>query len=189
VVLLNKFNSLMAGKLNVRLFHGRKTGGAGIRHSRLKGYLLIGLALLTVFLALQVGHWRWPWLASLQADDSYKQISGFLLLGYIAAQWRLSIRRAKAGSPVARNVQEQHKLFGAFAPLFFFAHSQHIGFAYLEALSLVYFAIFLTGLCNQEITRFRRPFLAFGWIILHAGLSTALLFLLGYHIYTSYLFE
>ena len=179
----------MAGRVVAKVFQDHETGKASVGHGRLKSYFLIGLSLMAAFLSVQVSRWRWPWLASLQADDAYKQISGFFLLGYIAFQWRLSISRAKAGTPVCRSILERHKLVGALAPLFFFAHSQQIGYAYLEALSLVYFAIFLTGLCHQEITQLHKPFLGFTWVILHVGLSVVLLFLLGYHIYTSYMFE
>ncbi len=89
----------------------------------------------------------------------------------------------------AAKLLNQHKLLGALAPVFFYAHAQHIGYAYLQALSLVYFAIFLTGLCNVEITRIRKHWFRKIWITVHVGLATGLVFLLGYHIYISYAYQ
>jgi len=50
----------------------------------------------------------------------------------------------------AAKLLNQHKLLGALAPVFFYTHAQHIGYAYLQVLSLIYFAIFLTGMSNTS---------------------------------------
>ena len=153
------------------------------------GYFGLGLLLLTAFVILEFGSMSWPWLAELQADDVYQQLSGFALVGYLVHQWRCSLLRNQGFMQKAAKLLNQHKLLGALAPVFFYAHAQHIGYAYLQALSLVYFAIFFTGLCNVEITRIRKHWFQKSWITVHVGLATILVFLLGYHIYISYAYQ
>jgi hypothetical protein len=154
-----------------------------------KGYFCLGMLSLTAFAIQEIGNLNWPWLAELQADDVYKQLSGFTLVGYLIHQWRCSLLRNQGLIQKAAKLLNQHKLLGALAPVFFYAHAQHIGYAYLQVLSLVYFAIFLTGLCNFEITHIRRYWFRSIWITAHVGLATSLMFLLCYHIYISYAYQ
>ena len=154
-----------------------------------KAYFYLGLTLLTAFAIQQISHSRWPWLTALQADDSYKQLSGFALVFYLVHQWHCGVLRNRGLMLAAGNILSRHKLLGAMAPLFFYAHAQTIGFAYLLALSLVYFGLFLTGLFNYEISRINKPWFRPAWITLHIGLSTGLLFLLSYHVYISYAYQ
>ena len=154
-----------------------------------KGYFCLGLLLLTAFAIQEFGNLGWPWLAELQSDDVYKQLSGFTIVGYLVHQWHCSLLRNQGLVQKAAKLLNRHKLLGALAPVFFYAHAQHIGYAYLQALSLAYFAIFLTGLCNVEITGIRTPWFRNIWITVHVGLATGLLFLLGYHVYISYAYQ
>lgn len=151
-----------------------------------KSYFWLGLLLLAAFALQEFGHWHWPWLAGRQADDVYKQLSGFALVCYLAHQWRCSRLRNRGLMQKAAKLLNQHKLLGALAPVVFYAHAQHLGYAYLLALSLAYFAIFITGLCSVEITGLRKPWFRKLWITLHVGLATGLLVLLGYHVFISY---
>jgi len=154
-----------------------------------KGYFCLGVLLLTAFAIQEFGNLSWPWLAKLQANDVYKQLTGFTLVGYLVHQWRCSLLRNKGLILKAAKLLNQHKLLGALAPVFFYAHAQHLGYAYLQTLSLVYFAIFLTGLCNVEISHIRKHWFHNIWITVHVGLATGLLFLLGYHIFISYAYQ
>jgi len=154
-----------------------------------KGYFCLGLLSLTAFALQEFCNINWPWLAEWQTNDIYKQLSGFTLAGYLAFQWRYSLLRNRGLVQKAAKQLNQHKLLGALAPVFFYAHAQHLGYAYLQALSLVYFAIFITGLCNFEITRVRKPWFRKVWITVHVGLSTGLVFLLGYHVFISYAYQ
>ena len=152
-------------------------------------YFWIGLLLLAALLTQQIIHWRWPWLAGLQADNVYKQLSGFALFGFIIHQWRFSVQRAQGNVSKARLMFDRHKMFCAMAPLLFFMHSQSLGYALTSLLSLTYFWVFLSGLFNGEIIKVRKPFFRPLWITLHVGLSMGLLLLLAYHIYISYAFK
>jgi hypothetical protein len=154
-----------------------------------KGYFCLGLLLLMAFAIQEFGNWNLPWLAKLQTDDVYKQLSGFALVGYLVHQWRCSLLRNQGLMQKAAKLLNQHKMMGALAPVFFYAHAQHIGYAYLQALSLVYFVIFFTGLCNVEITRIHKDWFRNIWITVHVGLATSLVLLLGYHIFISYAYQ
>lgn len=154
-----------------------------------KGYFYLGLLLLTAFIVQETNHWYWPWLTTLQTDDLYKQLSGVALSTYLAHQWHCSVLRNRGLDRKARRLLNRHKIMGSMAPLVFYAHSQSFGFAYLQGLSLVYFSIFLTGLFNVEIIHTSRSWFRRIWIILHVGLSTGLLLLVGYHIFISYAYQ
>lgn len=154
-----------------------------------RGYFLVGVLVLTAFVLQALAHWRWPWLTDLQADDIYKQLSGFALLALIGYQWRFSVLRSRGESRRALAMIKRHKWLGALAPAFFYLHSQGLGHAYTTALSAAFFGVFLTGLCNLEITRIRKPWFQPAWVITHVTLSSSLLFLMAYHVYISYTFE
>lgn len=157
----------------------------GVRNN----YFYLGLLLMVAFILQESFAWRWPWLASLQGDDFYKQLSGFALIAYLAHQWHCSVLRNEGLMHKACKIISRHKWIGSLAPLFFYAHSQQLGFAYIQGLSLVFFAVFLTGLLNSEIVQIHKPWFRPVWITLHVGLSTALLLLLSYHVYMSYAYQ
>jgi hypothetical protein len=187
MILLNKVIPPWAKKL--RPSAGSCTAGKPVKSAFSKGYFCLGLLLLMAFAIQELGNLSWPWLAKLQADDVYKQLSGFTLVVYLAHQWRCSILRNEGLTQKAAKLLNQHKLLGALAPAFFYVHAQHIGYAYLQALSLAYFAIFITGICNVEITHIHKHWFHNAWVTVHVGLATCLLFLLGYHIYISYAYQ
>ncbi|MGR9046589.1 MAG: hypothetical protein ACU83N_14960 [Gammaproteobacteria bacterium] len=154
-----------------------------------KIYFFLGLTLFSVFLLQQAYHWRLNWLTQLQTDNVYKQLSGFALFTFLAHQWHCSVLRSRGLMRKAGRILNRHKLIGSLAPLVFYAHTQTLGFAYLQILSLFFFAIFLTGLFNFEITRIDKVWFHPIWIIVHVSLSTGLLFLLGFHIFISYAYQ
>lgn len=154
-----------------------------------KRYFYLGMALLAAFTVQAAGQLHWPWLAALQGEDVYRQLSGFALLAFIAHQWHCSVLRSRGLMRKAGGMIKRHKLLGALAPLLFYLHSQQIGYAYLQMLSLAYFAIVLTGLLNFEVVRIRPPWFQPCWITLHVGLSTTLLLLMGYHVFIAYAYR
>jgi len=154
-----------------------------------KTYFWLGVGLLAAWLAQQSTGWRWAGLAELQAGNAYMQISGFALLALILYQWRFSLRRARGDLRQAAWLLHRHKLAGVLAPLFFFGHSQAVGYGYLQILSLSFLLVFLTGLCNFEIVPLRKPWYRPAWICVHVSLSMALLILASYHVYLSYAYK
>ena len=154
-----------------------------------KSYFLLGLGLLTVFIAQDVYRWPWPWLAGWQADSVYKQLSGLVLVLLLGHQWQCSVLRNQGRSERGNLLLPRHKWLGALAPLFFYAHTQHAGYAYTQVLSWAFFGVVFSGLFNCEIIHIRKPWFRPVWLIVHVGLATALLFLIGYHVVISYVYE
>lgn len=154
-----------------------------------KGYFGVGLFLLAVLIAQQLVGWQWTVLGRLQADDTYKLATGFGLFAIVLYQWRFSWKRAQGDKHNVATMMGRHRLFGAFVPLAFFAHSQTLGYGYLGILSLALLLAFFTGLFNFQIGQIRTPWYRPLWIITHVGLSVVLLVLMGYHVYINYAFK
>jgi len=95
--------------------HGRKP----VRSVFKKGYFWLGLLLFAAFAIQEFGNFNWPWLAKLQANDVYKQISGFILAGYLLHQWRCSILRNEGLTQKAARLLNQHKMLGGFSACIF----------------------------------------------------------------------
>lgn len=152
-------------------------------------YFRLGLALLALPALQQIAGLRWGMLETWQADDLYKQISGFVLLGFIAHQWYFPLLRVQGAMPKAARNAGRHRRLGAWAPLFYVFHTQQTGFAYLMALSLVFFAVFLSGLCNPETTRIRGEWFRPVWVTAHVGMATLLPFIIVFHVFVTYWFE
>jgi hypothetical protein len=148
-----------------------------------------GLALLVLLVVQLAGGLRWSWLAELQANDLYKQLSGFALCAFIACQWRLSLARAGGRAQGNSRLANTHKRVGLAAPVLFFLHSQSLGYAYQVALSLTYLALFVSGVFHREALGIPNPGYRTAWIAAHVSLATALPILLGYHVYITYMFE
>lgn len=157
--------------------------------SRSDTLTVAGLTLLVLLVVQLAGGLRWPWLVELQAEDLYKQFSGFALCAFIAYQWRLSLARAGGRAHDDSRLADTHKLVGLAAPLLFFMHSQSLGYAYQVALSLAFLGLFFSGLFHREALRIPNPGYRTAWIAAHVSLATALPVLLGYHVYITYTFE
>lgn len=108
---------------------------------------------------------------------------------YITAQWYLSILRAIGRIRIAKYNYEIHKQLGVLAPLFFYAHSATLGYAYLFWLSSVYFANMVVGLLNREVLAMRAKRFSYYWMILHVTLAVLITTLMGYHIFISLYYQ
>lgn len=154
-----------------------------------KGYFWLGLFLLVALIVQQSTGWQWTLLTGLQGDNTYKLATGLGLLALILHQWRFSVKRAQGEQRKAATMMGRHKLFGALFPLFFFGHSQILGYSYLGILSLTLLLAFLTGLFNFQIAQIHKPWYRPVWIGAHVGLSMTLLLLMAYHVYLDYAFK
>lgn len=153
---------------------------------RLEGYFYLGLLLLLAFFAQDIFHLKWPWLVTMQGDETYKQLSGLVLVTFIGYQWYLSVLRAKGLRQKVVHHYAGHRWVGALAPLFFYLHSHQIGYAYLFLLSTIYFGSVVLGLLNQVIVQTHNKHLYNGWMVTHVGLAVFLVMLASYHIFTSF---
>lgn len=154
-----------------------------------RAYVWVGLGLVAGFLAQDLLDLEWSWLAERQRTDGYRRWSGLALTLYLAAQWALTALRSRQMWRQAKVAYRLHMYLGILAPVFFYAHAQRAGFAYLLLLSIVFFSTVLIGLANQEVLPFRRRWFADLWILVHVGLSVLLVLLAGYHIFISFYYS
>jgi methionine sulfoxide reductase heme-binding subunit len=162
-----------------------------------RGYFGVGLFLLTALIVQQSTGWRWTLLTGLQDTkltglqdtNTYKLATGLGLLAFVLYQWRFSVKRAQGEQHNIATMMGRHKLLGTLLPLFFFFHSQTLGYGYQKIFSLTLFLIFLTGLFNSQIVTIYKSWYRPVWISAHIGLSTALLLLMAYHVYVNYAFK
>lgn len=160
--------------------------GSGLSARR---YFWVGLFLSTALIVQQSIGWRWTLLTGLQGDDTYKLATGLGLLAFVLYQWRFSVKRAQGEQRKAATMMGRHKLVGTLLPLFFFFHSQTLGYGYQEIFSLTLLLAFLTGLLNFQIVQIHKPWYRPVWISAHVGLSMMLLLLMVYHVYLDYAFK
>jgi len=152
-------------------------------------YLYLGALLLILFFAQDFFYIKWPWLVKQQMDLMYKQWSGLVLMIYVIAQWYLSMLRVLGQGRIAKYNYEIHKQLGVLAPLFFYAHSAKLGYAYLFWLSSVYFANVVVGLLNQEVIPARKKWFSYYWMILHVTLAVLITILMVYHVFISFYYQ
>jgi len=156
---------------------------------RFEAHFYLGVLLLLAFFAQDLFQLKWPWLAVLQTDETYKQLSGLVLVAFIGYQWYLSVLRAKGLSDRAQYQYQRHQWAGALAPLFFYLHAHQIGYTYLFLLSTIYFGNVALGLLNPLIALTNNKHLFNGWMVTHVGLAVFLVTLASYHIFTSFYYS
>lgn len=152
----------------------------------------LGLALLLAYLAQAALGVYWPWLEALQADESYRRWSGALVAAYILAQWTLAARRAQgASAKVTGRSISRHRALGAVAPLVFYAHATHFGYAMLFALSVAYLGNAVVGLFDKTWlkgqaarARYHRR-----WLPIHIAISCLLVGLALVHLWVVFAYQ
>lgn len=152
-------------------------------------YLLTGLFFLSLYFTQLNFNLRWIWLDSLQNDEVYQQITGFLLLAYVIMQGRLGLQRLNKPNKPFRTLLKNHKIHGVFGPLLFYIHSMDIGFAYQVVLTFVFLGNSLVGYLSPQAIKFRKQWYALSWIILHISLAILTISLMLFHIYVVYNFS
>lgn len=156
---------------------------------RSNAYVWVGLLLVAAFVLQNALGLRWEWLAERQRDPTYKRWSGLVLALYISAQWALTALRVRQRWREAKRAYTLHKYLGVLAPLFFYAHAQSFGYAYLLVLSVTYFATVLVGILNQELLPFRRRWIGDVWMLIHVGCSAMMVLLSAYHVFISFYYS
>lgn len=133
---------------------------------------------------------KWSPLESLQSIDSYKKISGGVLILFLAFQWYLALLRSESRNQEAWRHLDRHKFIGAIgAPLLFYFHATDYGFGYLKYLSSVYFSLIVVGLFNEETLGIKRMEFLGIWTLIHIALAVLLIGLVGYHVYIAFIYE
>ena len=112
---------------------------------------------LVAFIGQDVFALKWAWLGALQQQEGYKQLTGFVLLLYLAEQWCLSILRTRGKTRISRRFVIIYKYLGVLAPVFFYIHSTQLGRAYLFLLSLVYLGNAARGYTYHKYWNIKSP--------------------------------
>lgn len=151
-------------------------------------WMLTGALLIVAYLAQLMLGWRWEWLAGLQANELYKQLTGFSLALFFLMQWRLSVARMATAAPGAR-VLILHRDLGVLAPLLLYLHAITIGYAYIQVMSLAFLGLVGLGLVQQPLARINLARLNSAWLVVHVTLAALLVFLIGYHAFNAFYYE
>jgi hypothetical protein len=117
------------------------------------------------------------WLASLQASDRYRALSGCALALYVLGQ--TFVGRKRKHDPV--RTLARHRLVGACAPLVLYLHAARFAYGYLLLLAYVYLATVLLGLLYRPMQTARARQLYLGWFLAHVAAAASLVVLAGYH--------
>lgn len=151
-------------------------------------WLLTGTLLILAYLAQLISGWRWEWLAALQENELYKQLTGLALASFFLMQWRLSLARMSGMSPATR-LLGSHQQYGALAPLLLYLHAISTGYAYIQVMSLAFLALVALGLLQQPLARVNRAPLNTVWLVTHVALAALLVLLIGYHAFNAFYYE
>ena len=152
-------------------------------------YFYLGVLLLAAFFIQDAFALKWAWLVQMQTNETFKQLTGLVLVSYLTHQWYLSVLRLRGRMETARIKLPRHKQLGALAPLVFYLHSHQIGYAYLFLLSSLYFANVAIGLFNQKIIGIQSKWFLYGWMIVHVALSVFIVILTSYHVFIALYYE
>ena len=148
----------------------------------------IGLSLLGLFMLQYLYGLRWDWLAGLQLQELYKQLTGYLMFACLLFQWRLGLVRQRNPAGAGRALLRGHRYVGALAPLAFYFHSMSLGHAYQLILGGAFLMSCLVGLLHRHAMRSGHPIVMKAWLTVHILLAVLVSMLVPYHIYIVYLY-
>lgn len=155
----------------------------------IRRWTLIGAVLTAGYILQAVAGWQWGLLVMLQERELYKQITGFMLVVLLAAQWRLSTARINGTPKRINQMLSSHRVWGACAPLLLYLHADEFGHAYIRVLSLSLTALLVLGLLYQPVIRCNRALLTSTWLLVHVALASLLVVLIGYHAFNAFYYE
>ena len=138
----------------------------------------LAVALLVAYVCQAAVGLEVPWLIRLQGQETYKLVTGSVLVVYLGFQWSAAPHR-----------RQLHRLLGAFAPLVLYAHASRFGFGYLGWLVGVYLGVGSIGLLHQPIVARRARRLFTAWFVTHLALAVLLVILVAYHVLIAISYE
>ena len=143
-----------------------------------RGPTTLGAAMLAAYLGQAIAGLEVSWLVELQHQETYKLVTGAILIAFLGLQWRLATRR-----------RELHVWLGAIAPALLFLHATRFAYGYLAWLVTVYLGVVAVGLCHRSIVAHRARRLFVAWFVTHLALSVLLIVLAGYHVVIALAYE
>jgi len=113
-------------RINIEVFTSVGEQPVTVSHN----YFYVGVLLLLGFAVQDIFQLKWPWLETLQADETYRRWSGLVLTLYVAAQFILPWFRWRGKFKQAARYYHLHKYQGILAPLVYYIHATTMGYAY-----------------------------------------------------------
>ena len=151
-------------------------------------WLTTGALLIAAYVAQTIWGWRWEWLAALQVNELYQQLSGLVLVLFFLMQWRLSVARMGSASPTTR-LLTLHRDQGALGPLLLYLHAISFGHAYIRVMSISFLGLVALGLLQQPLARLNSNPVISAWLVIHVALAIVLPFFIGYHAFNAFYYE
>ena len=124
----------------------------------------------------------WGPLGALQANATYRLLSGLLLAAVIGWMWVQSLIRSSA-RPRSRLWISLHRLGGLLGVGALFLHTTRWGHAYLTALAGVFLGTVLVGILSPASLRSRSPGYHRLWLIVHVVLAVVLVAGVAFHLW------
>lgn len=116
-------------------------------------------------------------------------VTGSLLLSLLGYQWVLFYKRVTKDNRNVRQAVVRHRWVGTAATLLFALHAVRFGHVWMSTLSAVVFLVALTGVLNREVLRYRSNAIYLVWLVVHIGLSAALVPLVVVHIWVALAYQ
>lgn len=120
---------------------------------------------------------------------TWQVVTGLILTLAIAYQWVLLFVRMAHIQKSMMFHYKAHRWVGVTSTAFFALHAISFGYAWTNALAIVFCASAVTGLLNKEIIRYRREWVFNLWYWAHMTLSISLLPLIAIHIWVALAYE
>lgn len=117
----------------------------------------------------------------------WQVISGVLLTATIVYQWYLLLARI-CGFKTQSHYQA-HRWVGAISTALFALHAVSFGYAWTNALAIIFCLSAITGFLNKEIIGYKSKWAYHLWYWMHVTLSVNLLPLIAVHIWVALAFE
>lgn len=119
-------------------------------------------------------------LARAQASQTYKLLTGTVLLCFFAFQWLLALSRSRHWLQASKSLYALHQSLGLIGPALLYLHASRWGFGYLGVLTGALFANHVLGLVRSSGVGLPRWTHAW-WTVTHVALSVVMVVLSGYH--------
>ena len=146
---------------------------------------IVGLILIVLLILVTTSNIEISLLTKLQQDYIYKQLTGFLLSGFILYQWYFAFARQLEPAQAKQKLQ-RHKIVGLLMPVLLFIHSTQTGHAYQAFIWAVFIIHCSVGFLNPEFMGLKKRRLRLFWFIAHISLSVMVSGLLVFHLYIVY---
>lgn len=128
-------------------------------------------------------------LLEAQGRDLWRQVTGGMLLVFLATQWVMPWLRLSGELGRAARFLPGHRLLGAAGPLLLYLHSAKLGYGHLSILGITFLSNVLVAALDPVALAKRRPVARGAWVVAHVTLSTALIALACHHVVIGVYYE